>query len=369
MTIHFTQRANWALLSVFFVATLFIFFVTAPSSVHGQTISVCSEPNVGNFVPYIYEGELHSFDYTVFDNDRGVVLPLQTIIDGRGIEARYSSEWTSNGDTRVHVDVPGWEGFNGTFPVTVHVKTGPDASCETQATFTVSLPNVPITTSPTALMGGAGAETPTTNTQVPSTSQGTQQTPTTDPGTNTAPSVAVSVDADAGMVGEDTITDSAGVAPIEEDLDTDSDGDANGFLSFFAPITPSGSVCKTLPLASWVALAVLHLIIAGIIIFFLREFISDSNLWFTVALLVPFVGFLLAWFLLDGCRMHQWFPVVVALISLGTVLGIPAEDDAPKRIVASNVMNSGGPVVKVSDSAEMKKESKANAPKETVIKF
>ena len=368
MTTHTIRGKLLFSLSIVVSFVLTAFFLSTTIT-HAQTVSTCSQPNVGNFVPYIYNGELHSFDYTVFDNDRGVVLPLQTRIDNKDVETRYSSEWTSNGDTRVHVDVPSWEGFNGTFPVTVHVKTGPDASCETQATFTVSLPKLPPQASGTVTNTpdyGTGGPVSQTESEAPGASD--EQTVTE---TNTTPSIEVSIDDNIIMqegesATEDTIGEAASETEVTQTADTEREG---GFLSIFAPVTPEGSICTTLPLISWILLAVLHLIIAGAILFFLRSLISESNLWFTVALLVPFIGFLLAWFLLDGCRMHQWFPVVVALISLGTVLGVPASDDEPKKVVASTIDTSGGPVMKVSETSEKEGGSKERTEKEKVIRF
>ena len=354
-------------ISFLLLAIFFSLFLSAGSA-HAQTIASCAQPNIGNFVPYIYDGELHSFDYTVFDNDRGVVLPLQTLIDNKNIEARYSSEWTSNGDTRVHVDVPGWEGFRGTFPVTVHVKTGPDASCETQATFTVSLPELPPQTStPVSGTNDYGTGGPVSSEAGDGKSSISNDTVAV---TDTTPSIEVSIDDRDTEEGNDTmeedaITDDSMISPDTENLQDTNEEEKGSFLSLFAPITPQGSICRTLPLLSWVLLAVLHLIIAGAILFFLRSLISESNLWFTIALLVPFIGFLLMWFLLDGCRMHQWFPVVVALISLGTVLGVPASDEEPRKVVASSVGTSGGPVMKMPPVSDGSKESEK---KEKVIK-
>jgi hypothetical protein len=326
-------------------------------------LSLCSQPNIGGFVPYIYDGELHSFDYLVFDNDRGVVAPTQTVIDGKGIETRYSTEWTLNGDTRVHVDVPTWEGFYGTFPVTVHVKTGESATCETQATFNVSLPEK-VAAPP--ISQGFGTGGPVSGTDPSPTSAVTS---TTD--SNESPSVTISVDdgtGDSDTVMEEEDKD---VIPVVSEEGTSDEGEGakglSAIVSLFAPITPAGGVCKTLPIASWIILSIIHVAIAGAIIFFLRNLISESNLWFTVALLVPFIGFLALWFVFDGCRMHQWFPVVVALVSLGTVLGVPA-DDGPKKIVAST---SGGPVMKIPNtpSKNIESPSPKAKKKEEVIKF
>lgn len=364
------RLSNKSAVLLIVLSILAITFMTAGIA-NAQTpapISSCAQPNVGGFVPYIYDGELHSFDYVVFDNDRGVVAPTQTVIDGRGIETRYSTEWTLNGDTRIHVDVPTWEGFYGTFPVTVHVKTGEGATCETQATFNVSLPEK-VPTAPITQDFGTGGpvSTPSSDTSPAPTSAVTSTTDSQDE----SPSVTISVDEvadDSGVTIEDADED---IVPVTSGEETgDESGDAKGvsaLASLFAPITPDGGVCKTLPIASWIILSIIHVAIAGAIIFFLRNLISESNLWFTVALLVPFIGFLALWFVFDGCRMHQWFPVVVALVSLGTVLGVPA-DDGPKKIVASS---SGGPVMKVPNTPSKNVESPTpkTKKKEEVIKF
>jgi hypothetical protein len=352
------------------LAVLAVTFMTAGIA-NAQTtapISSCAQPNVGGFLPYIYDGELHSFDYIVFDNDRGVVAPIQTVIDGREIETRYSTEWTLNGDTRVHVDVPTWEGFYGTFPVTIHVKTGESASCETQATFNVSLPEIVSASLITESFGTGGPvyRPPSDSSTVP-----TSVVPSTTESNDESPSVTISVD--EGTSGDDTMMedeDKDFASVISDEGTSDQGAGAKGIsalASFFAPITPDGGACKTLPIASWIILSIIHVAIAGAIIFFLRNLISESNLWFTVALLVPFIGFLALWFLFDGCRMHQWFPVVIALVSLGTVLGVPA-DESPKKIIAST---SGGPVMKIPNTPSKNIESPTPKAKkkEEVIKF
>jgi hypothetical protein len=355
---------------MFILALIAVGFTFSTQIVSAQTTSSlpsCTQPNIGGFLPYIYEGELHSFDYLVFDNDRGVVAPTQTIIAGKGIETRYSTEWTLNGDTRVHVDVPSWEGFSGTFPVTVHVKTGEGASCETRATFNVSLPaNVP--SAPISQNFGTGGSE---SKPVTSPSQ-TSVVPSTTVDKDESPSVTISVDEEVNNTNiMEDVNDKDEKSFIEDDS---SGSESLGFkdrfsalTSLFAPITPEGGVCRTLPVASWVVLSVIHVLIAGVIIFYLRNLISESNLWFTVALLVPFIGFLALWFVFDGCRMHQWFPVVVALVSLGTVLGVPA-DDGPKKIVAST---SGGPVMKIPNipSKNIESPTPKTKKKEEVIKF
>jgi len=365
-----SEKISQITFSFIFLALIIGFFAALPSFASAQTLPICAQPNVGNFVPYIYDGELHSFDYTVFDNVRGVVVPLQTRIDGKGVEARYSSEWTLNGDTRVHVDVPGWEGFRGTFPVMVHVKTGPDASCETRATFIVSLPEVPQASAPTGTTDyGTGGPVPSDSLSESAETTTSMETETMT-GSVTDPTIEISI-SDEDPEGEtnddiNIISDTPEEETVISEDNETADKKTSGFLALFAPINPEGSSCKTLPLLSWILLAVLHLIIAGAILFFLRSLISESNLWFTIALLVPFIGFLLAWFLLDGCRIHQWFPVVVALISLGTVLGVPASDNEPKKIAASTVDTSGGPVMKMPPASDDTKESEQ---KEKVIKF
>jgi hypothetical protein len=366
------KQINRSILLTLILALFAIGFTFNAQVVSAQTsipLPSCTQPNIGGFVPYIYEGELHSFDYLVFDNDRGVVAPTQTIIAGKGIETRYSTEWTLNGDTRVHVDVPSWEGFSGTFPVTVHVKTGAGASCETQATFNVSLPaNVP----PAPISQNFGTGGPVSTASSDTSPAPTSAVTSINDGKDDSPSVTISVDEEVNNTNiMEDVTNEDEIFVIEDDS---SGSETLGFkerfsalTSLFAPITPESGVCRTLPVASWVVLSVIHVLIAGVIIFYLRNLISESNLWFTVALLVPFIGFLALWFVFDGCRMHQWFPVVIALVSLGTVLGVPA-DDGPKKIVAST---SGGPVMKIPNTPSKNIESPTPKAKkkEEVIKF
>lgn len=308
---------NNALSIQYVVATFVVLFALflAPGFASAQTVqnTQCSAPVVTDFWPYIYEGELHSFDYMVLGEKRADVSAYITSVAGETILMRYTTEWDHPSGTRMHVDVPNWAELSGSVSVTVHVKSDVSVSCETLESFSVTLP---------AANSDSTAYSPSPVVVPPETPVVTQK--------------PVTPEYVEPVVQEPVITedpDDTGVGEAETPSDEES-GWWSGFLGLLSPVR-DGGLCSTFSIGVWVFLALFHIALAGAIIFFLRDAISESNTWFAIALLVPFVGFLTIWFFFDGCRDHQWFPVVIALVSLGTVLGIPAADEttpkSPKR--------------------------------------
>jgi len=84
------------------------------------------------------------------------------------------------------------------------------------------------------------------------------------------------------------------------------------------PVKPAAT-CHSWGVPVWAGLLVLHLVAALIIMDMLAVLLIGNGWRFTVALFVPFALFLTLWFVFDGCRTQQWFPVIVTLITLLTL--------------------------------------------------
>jgi hypothetical protein len=133
------------------IYTLFfgvLFFVLGASPAHAQVASTTSPlPSCGvsSFTPYVYnDGTLHSFDYVLSGTSS---LPLVSRVGDMQLDVRYSTVWRSATSTKIHVDVPRWNGFKEVTPV---VLGAPGCAEQTfvvllpQAKPTIPTPIVPI---------------------------------------------------------------------------------------------------------------------------------------------------------------------------------------------------------------------------------
>jgi len=282
----------FAAISVFLLSFSFATGIAHAHGGHMHTVEAVEEGNtntstctVGDFTPHIYDGELHSFDYIVEGVARESVVITQTTLDEDVLDARYSTKWAHEGGVRVHVEVPSWESFSGASDITVHVKSVADGSCETQQTFA--------TGASSERAHGASATLPSSDSAQSGNNLPESQI--------IAPTVTIAGDSETGGGNTEQAAAQAAAANALQD----------------------GKACETFPQSWWIGLVLAHVIAAGGILFLLREQIEKSNVWFAVALLVPFVALLSTWFIFDECRSHQWFPIAIALISLGTVLSVP----------------------------------------------
>ena len=48
--------------------------------------------------------------------------------------------------------------------------------------------------------------------------------------------------------------------------------------------------------------------------------LSGNGVRFAVTLLAMFLAMLALWFLFDGCRHFRWFPIIITLLTLGTLI-------------------------------------------------
>lgn len=266
-------------------------------------VASCVAPVISNFTPYIYDGELHSFEYTVNGSESPLVV---AVVGERGIEYRYSTQRKGNGASRVHVDVPGWYGFTGEMRVVVSVLTGADAHCWSAAEFHVKL---------------AGP------TKVPTdTTKETLEVPT-------PPKNVIVIDS-APLSGEHA--GSVAVVPKDKDQSVKSKEESLtrsmvATIGSFFGSKVSKDECKTLPRTAWIALAIVCLVAILIVIDRLPYLLKGNGVKFAIVLLAVFVVMLGIWFIFDRCRSYRWFPIVVTVLTLLTLITPTALDTKKLR--------------------------------------
>lgn len=332
---------------------------------HAQT-PMCDPSEIANFVPYIYDGELHSFDY--FHN--GVSgTPVRAQVGNIDLLPTFTSVW-SNGvpPTKIHVDVPGWYGISGTVPVRVEILS--QSGCLSTQTFIVTLPEKPILVTPSAptqtavsipqqqTQGAASSATQANESPVAPTE------PTTTEAAPIEPAIASTVQCTSGvaeltwtvrtaMFDQFTIERSVADEPFAQLASTEASersfidtslskeagrhtyrivGMQDGAQIAVSPV----ATCNISPTVTeggkniadttcgwgseWWTVFLIALVIVSLVVINALEMLLMGNGWrFTVALFVPFALLLGLWFAFDTCRENQWFPILVTLITLGTL--------------------------------------------------
>jgi hypothetical protein len=291
----------------FFFGVLFLLLGASPA--HAQVASTTATlPSCGatTFTSHVYsDGVLHSFDYTLSGTSS---LPLIATVGDMQLDMRYSTVWRGATSTKIHVDVPRWNGFKEVTPVTLKA-----SGCAEQ-TFVVLLPKkapiIPIPSSPIT-----PAALPKTPVSVP-----VQPTPPKQPTTEspTAPVYPRPSSEGNGSVNTATTGNDGLVSRILSGLKDDKQVVATPSTTV-SPTKKTGQ-CTTPAPALWIAFLIAHLV-ASIVILNNTTFLLQGNGWrFSAALFAPFIAMLGIWFLFDGCRSYQWFPILTTLFTLVTLL-------------------------------------------------
>lgn len=271
-------------LGLFFAA---VFGITMHAEAAELPASCTMSPAIENFKTYIYEdGALHSFDYTVVGD--GVPTVVSTVVGGHSLEGFYSTAWqTGTANTKkIHVDFPSWYEVSGETHIAVNVMTASSAGCSSQKEFVVQLPARPVQASE----GWTDPTTPPTSlrpAEEPGASQSVSGTETS--GTS---------DAGAGTTGGLLSTFAA---------------------SFFGSGTASEQ-CVSWPRGTWIFLTVIAIAAVLVILDSLPFLLAGNGVRFAAVLLAMFLVLLALWFTFDRCHVNRWFPLVVTLITLGTLV-------------------------------------------------
>lgn len=293
------------------IYTLFfgvLFFVLGASPAHAQVASTTSPlPSCGvsSFTPYVYnDGTLHSFDYVLSGTSS---LPLVSRVGDMQLDVRYSTVWRSATSTKIHVDVPRWNGFKEVTPVVLGAP-----GCAEQ-TFVVLLPQakptIPTPIVPIIPVTPSTSYTPPTS-QPTAPKQPVKEAPMP---VSSAPTQSTSDTKSTTTANQDNF-----VSQILKNLRADKEPTATP--GAVAPTVGKSGQCTTPAPALWVAFLIVHLV-ASVIILNNTSFLLQGNGWrFSAALFAPFIAMLGLWFLFDGCRSYQWFPILTTLFTLITLL-------------------------------------------------
>lgn len=266
---------------------LFVLLVAffAPMSAHAQTPSVgCEAPAIGQFQAYIYDGEVHSFDYMVTRPNTTVsYLPLAVAINGEDVSLQYITVWEKGSQSmRIHVDVP-FTNLSGAVSITtgvLQITDGPPPVCISGASFSVTLP---------AKQAAAPISSPTSLYQEEDVSR-----ETLDERGDAIPSEQ-----------DEAGTTTAGESPIDTVLGTLTGRGAAG-------------ACMTQPWWVWALLTVFALAMALTAVLYMSVIVR-KNSWLASSVLLPLIAFLAVWYVLDGCRDFVWFPAIVLFLAIGVL--------------------------------------------------
>lgn len=266
-----TRKNPYARAVILFIGLAFLIGTFAIPTVTKASTVVCDAPTIENFTPYIYDGHLDSFNYTLDSTVGTSHLPLSVLINGEDVDLRYVSVWRNLGADRVlvHVDVPNHISLSENTVISVknlQITQGPPPICMSGEVFHVNLPDAghnPISTvEPVTIV-------PTTDT---------------------------------------TLVD------VDEVVETPEIPDAI-VITDTAATTDGAMQCSLIGKWQLPFAALIDVIVSLILILFMSV-IASSNLRLAAAVLVPpaiFIGF---WYTLSACRSEVWFPILTIVLAI-----------------------------------------------------
>ncbi|PIR82560.1 hypothetical protein COU20_02060 [Candidatus Kaiserbacteria bacterium CG10_big_fil_rev_8_21_14_0_10_59_10] len=296
---HSRKTSAWVVSSLLAIGLAAV----APTSALADTVQTlpilpvtgqCNAVSVTNFTPYIYDGELHSFDITVRPSSYvGIAASV-------GDRSYPFSQITRLGtgvaeEVRMHVDVARMP-LGRAVDVSVTMLEGRGVGhtvCMTVATFTVG----PVS--------GASAYVPPSAPSVPA-SQPAAQPPAPTP---TPPPPSVSDSDENGDGAATSIPPTAtGTNVFPPDAVTLLSSMRDRFESWCE--ASAGPVSPLLGL-----LALLYALGMGALAYWKPKEVLASQGRVAAAILVPLVLLLLVWLSFETCREERWFPLALIVIA------------------------------------------------------
>lgn len=284
------------------------------SEISSQTAQVippgasCPQITASNLTPYVYDGALHSFEFTVPDAS---YVAVAGSVDEKGLPFYLMTRWGAPaGALKVHVDIETTP-IKGSLPLTVTLLSARGAGqpvCVTMVSMSVG--SGPIQTIPAALPS-TPATPPVSSTYTPTTQTGTGGVKgTTQGGTS------------SGTTGTSSLPS----------------GNASAFQSVITLSSLqslAAKACAT-PLAAqrtWLILLLAYILIVGLALW--AEFPMSVPSMRTpervaaiiLVLLLLLLGF---WYFSASCRTALWMPLAAVLIA---VLGLLAAFRNHPRVV------------------------------------
>lgn len=245
----------------------------------GAGSDACVVPVTSSFTPYIYNGHLDSFEYTVTNQSSVAYLPLTITVAGEDVDLSYVSVWRKNGSDTVlvHVDVPESIALGKDVEITVsnlQVTQGPPPICFSGAVFHVKLADVYTSSAPIQSTGSPSV---------------TIETSTTTVATSTKPAISIS----------DIINQQQPATTTAADTENQ---------------------CRTIS-PWWLAiLAVINVLVSAALLI-MMSFIARSNLRLALAVLVPPAVFVGLWYIVNTCHSNTWFPILSIALAIIVLTG------------------------------------------------
>lgn len=249
-----------------------------------NAVNTCAPVQVSTFTPYVYEGALHAFDFTV--SDSSYVAIGGTVGNTSFPFSHYVRNINPGGSLRVHADLPTTP-IRGNLAVTVTMLSakGPGQPvCVSVVTATVESAGV-FTAAPVA----------------PATPLPTTPTAPTAPTTPAAPTEPSTPITEVEVEEEDATTTATSVSPIASAGST------------IAEMCAEGGALRL-----WIVLLVVYALIVGGVILGQPKLPSylQSQEWAATAIVVPFLLLFGFWYFAEGCRTSAWIPVIATVIAL-----------------------------------------------------
>jgi hypothetical protein len=295
-----TAVSTYSLLLAACAVALFAIFAMMPLRASALEVSTqtqqilppgqntCAPVQVSNFTPFVYNGSLNSFEFTVSDSSYVAVVGS---VGNASIPLRYMTRLPAdNGGVRIHVDVDNTS-VAGSVPVTITLLSARTGSPVCAAVVSTNLGN-----SPSSSTG------PSVPSYTPSKSTGSVSKPTP-VAVTPAPVVPNNPVPGAGQGSQ--VTGTASKTPVV----TGSLGNALKNLC----------VSEASAFRLWLILLVLYALVVGGLLWL--EFPLSWNWAKTpervatviLVLLVLLLGF---WYISSACRAALWMPLLAFLIAI-----------------------------------------------------
>ena len=320
--------------AAFISATFCVSLSAFPSAIAADTISTetrqvfptgsntCVPLSAYSFTPYIYEGALHSFEFTVPDNS---YVALTGSVGNTAIPFRFMTRRGDAADAlRVHVDISTTP-IPGMLPLSVTLMSarGGQSVCMSTVVMTTSSASISSSATPpqtsTEVMGASVPPVTVVEPQPISTIEEPVLTPDD----------TVAIEEPAGEVSDSAAsigTDAETTAPTTSTTSTKGEVVASLNLASIQDRIVESCVAEDGASRLWILLLATYAIVTAIAVFAKlpasRMYSAGQR---TATVVTPFVLLLGFWYFVESCRT-SWAPVVAILVVLAGLIGVFWDD-------------------------------------------
>lgn len=285
--------------SVFTILFALLVISIAPSLAAAAEVSVqtaqllplgsntCALANVSGFTPYVYNGSLHSFEFTVSDSS---YVAIAASVGNTNVQFNQMTRRVeASGALRIHADLASQPVRNG-LPISVTLISAKAGSpvCITSVATTVTPSGDLIITPPAPAPSPAPVTPPTPGTTVPKPKP---------PAPTPAPAPSTSTTTQGGAKGTSTATSGAILATQNILKDVCAGAGADRL---------------------WFILLAIFVAIVAFAVFGQAQLppAMRTQEWTAAAIVVPFLLLFALWYFVESCRTSPWVPVIATIIAL-----------------------------------------------------